>query len=198
MDERSEAELVEEARRGGREAFAELVRRHERRVYGVVYRMAGNHSDADDLAQEAFLTAWKAIGSFRRGSSFYTWIYRIAVNASLTFLKKKGREKERTVFDESLAVAGPSRDRMSAPERELGGDRARIADRGGRGRPARALPGRLRPGRGPGPEPRRSGPGARDVRRTPFPGGCTRPAGSSGTGWDRSSGRTGHEMRQSR
>lgn len=117
MDERSEAELVEAARRGGREAFAELVRRHERRVYGVVYRMAGNHSDADDLAQEAFLTAWKAIGSFRRGSSFYTWIYRIAVNASLTFLKKKGREKERTVFDESLAVAGPSRDRMSAPER---------------------------------------------------------------------------------
>lgn len=117
MDERSEAELVEEARRGGREAFAELVRRHERRVYGVVYRMAGNHSDADDLAQEAFLTAWKAIGSFRRGSSFYTWIYRIAVNASLTFLKKKGREKERTVFDESLGVAGPSRDRMSAPER---------------------------------------------------------------------------------
>jgi RNA polymerase sigma-70 factor (ECF subfamily) len=117
MDERSEAELVEAARRGGREAFAELVRRHERRVYGVVYRMAGNHSDADDLAQEAFLTAWKAIGSFRRGSSFYTWIYRIAVNASLTFLKKKGREKERTVFDESLAVACPSRDRMSAPER---------------------------------------------------------------------------------
>lgn len=117
MDERSEAELVEEARRGGREAFAELVRRHERRVYGVVYRMAGNHSDADDLAQEAFLTAWKAIGSFRRGSSFYTWIYRIAVNASLTFLKKKGREKERLVFDESLGVAGPSRDRLSAPER---------------------------------------------------------------------------------
>ncbi|MCK7483106.1 MAG: hypothetical protein M0C28_43005 [Candidatus Moduliflexus flocculans] len=65
MDERSEAELVEEARRGGREAFAELVRRHERRIHGVVYRMAGNHSDADDLAQEAFLTAWKAIGSFR-------------------------------------------------------------------------------------------------------------------------------------
>ena len=116
MDERSEAELVEAARRGGREAFAELVRRHQHRVYGLVYRMAGNHSDADDLAQEAFLTAWKAIGSFRRGSSFYTWLYRIAVNASLTFLKKKGRERNRTPFDESLQVAGASRASASAPE----------------------------------------------------------------------------------
>jgi RNA polymerase sigma-70 factor (ECF subfamily) len=116
MDERSEADLVEAARRGGREAFAELVRRHERRIYGVVYRMAGNHSDADDLAQEAFLIAWRAIGSFRRGSSFYTWLYRIAVNASLTFLKKKGRERNRTAFDESLGVAGPSRELPSAPE----------------------------------------------------------------------------------
>ena len=116
MDERSEAELVDAARRGGREAFAELVRRHEHRIYGLAYRMAGNHSDADDLAQEAFLTAWKAIGSFRRGSSFYTWLYRIAVNASLTFLKKKGRERNRTPFDESLPVAGASRGSASAPE----------------------------------------------------------------------------------
>jgi len=116
MDERSEAELVEAARQGGREAFAELVRRHESRIYGLVYRMSGNHSDADDLAQEAFLTAWKAIGSFRRGSSFYTWLYRIAVNASLTFLKKKGRERNRTPFDEGLPVAGASRDFASAPE----------------------------------------------------------------------------------
>jgi len=116
MDERSEAELVEEARRGGREAFAELVRRHERRIYGVVYRMAGNHSDADDLAQEAFLTAWKAIGSFRCGSSFYTWLYRIAINASLSFLKKRARERTRTVFDDSLGVAGPSRMSPSVPE----------------------------------------------------------------------------------
>ena len=110
--------LVEEARRGGREAFAELVRRHERRVHGVVLRMAGNRSDADDLAQEVFLTAWKAIGSFRSGSSFYTWLYRIAVNTSLTFLKKKGREKNRAPFDENhrrrgttarAAPAGPGR-----------------------------------------------------------------------------------------
>jgi RNA polymerase sigma-70 factor (ECF subfamily) len=116
MDERPEDGLVEEARRGGREAFAELVRRHERRVYGVVFRMAGNHSDADDLAQEVFLTAWRAIGSFRRGSSFYTWLYRIAVNASLTFLKKRGREKDRAVFDENMSVAAPVHGVPSSPE----------------------------------------------------------------------------------
>jgi RNA polymerase sigma-70 factor (ECF subfamily) len=116
MDERPEDRLVEEARRGGREAFAELVRRHERRVYSVVFRMAGNHADADDLAQEVFMTAWKAIGSFKQGSTFYTWLYRIAVNTSLTFLKKKGREKNRTEFDENLSVVGPSRGLPSSPE----------------------------------------------------------------------------------
>jgi RNA polymerase sigma-70 factor, ECF subfamily len=116
MDEGPEERLVEEARRGGREAFGELVRRHERRVYGVVFRMAGNRSDADDLAQEVFLTAWKAIGSFRSGSSFYTWLYRIAVNTSLTFLKKRSREKNRAPFDENLSVAGPARGLMPSPE----------------------------------------------------------------------------------
>jgi RNA polymerase sigma-70 factor (ECF subfamily) len=117
MDERPEESLVEEAQRGGREAFAELVRRHERRIYGVVYRMSGNHPDADDLAQEVFLTAWRAIGSFRRGSSFYTWLYRIAVNLSLTFLRKKAREKDRAAFDESsLALASPSHGAPSSPE----------------------------------------------------------------------------------
>jgi RNA polymerase sigma-70 factor (ECF subfamily) len=116
MDERPEKSLVEEAQRGGREAFAELVRRHERRIYGVVYRMSGNHSDADDLAQEVFLTAWRAIGAFRRGSSFYTWLYRIAVNLSLTFLRKKAREKARAAFDENLAVASPARGASSSPE----------------------------------------------------------------------------------
>jgi RNA polymerase sigma-70 factor (ECF subfamily) len=78
--------------------------------------MSGNPADADDLAQEVFLTAWRAIGSFRSGSSFYTWLYRIAVNASLTFLKRRGREKNRAPFDENLAVAASGRPPASAPE----------------------------------------------------------------------------------
>jgi RNA polymerase sigma-70 factor, ECF subfamily len=108
MEEHPDARLVEDARQGGREAFAELVRRHERRVYAIALRMAGNPADADDLAQEVFLTAWRSIGSFRGGSSFYTWLYRIAVNASLTFLKKRrGREKDRAPYDDNLSVTGP-------------------------------------------------------------------------------------------
>jgi RNA polymerase sigma-70 factor (ECF subfamily) len=116
MDERPDDLFVEEARRGSREAFAELVRRHERRVYGLAFRMVRNHSDADDLAQEVFLTAFRSIGSFRRGSSFYTWLYRIAVNLSLTFLKKRSREKDRTEFREDLAGGGPGGDSAFSPE----------------------------------------------------------------------------------
>ena len=110
MEEHPDARLVEEARRGGREAFAELVRRHERRVYAVALRLAGNAADADDLAQEVFLTAWRSVGSFRGGSAFSTWLTRIAVNTSLTFLKKRRtREKGRAPFDENLAAALPGR-----------------------------------------------------------------------------------------
>jgi RNA polymerase sigma-70 factor (ECF subfamily) len=116
MDETPEVRLVEEARRGGREAFAELIRRHERRIYGVALRMSGDHSDAADLAQEVFLTAWRAIGSFRSGSRFYTWLYRIAVNTSLTFLKKRSREKDRVPFDENLSFGAPSRGLSPSPE----------------------------------------------------------------------------------
>ena len=116
MDERPDDLLVEEARRGSREAFAELVRRHERRVYGLVFRMVRDHSDADDLAQEVFLTAFKSIASFHHASSFTTWLYRIAVNTSLTLLKKKSREKDRAEFREDLAGDGPGRDAAFSPE----------------------------------------------------------------------------------
>jgi RNA polymerase sigma-70 factor (ECF subfamily) len=116
MDERPEDDLVEDARRGSREAFAGLVRLHERRVYGLVFRMVGNHADAADLAQEVFLTAWRSIASFKRGSSFYTWLYRIAVNASLTFLRKRRREKDRTEFDENMTGADTGKDALLSAE----------------------------------------------------------------------------------
>jgi RNA polymerase sigma-70 factor, ECF subfamily len=116
MDERPDGLLVGEARRGDREAFAELVRRHERRVYGLVFRMVRDHSDADDLAQEVFLTAFKSIAAFRQGASFSTWVYRIAVNLSLTFLKRKRREKGRAEFREDLVVGGTERGLSASPE----------------------------------------------------------------------------------
>jgi RNA polymerase sigma-70 factor (ECF subfamily) len=81
----AEREAIEACRRGEREAFDRLVLRYQRDVYRLCYRYVNSHEDANDLAQEAFLKAWRAIGRFRGDSSFSTWLYRIAVNACLNF-----------------------------------------------------------------------------------------------------------------
>jgi RNA polymerase sigma-70 factor (ECF subfamily) len=66
-----------------------LIRRHQERIYGTVYHMTSNHEDANDLTQETFIKAFQALKSFKGGSSFYTWIYRIAVNKTINFLKQR-------------------------------------------------------------------------------------------------------------
>jgi len=81
----AEREAIEACRRGEREAFDRLVVRYQRDVYRLCYRYVNDHEDANDLAQEAFLKAWRAISRFRGESSFSTWLYRIAVNACLNF-----------------------------------------------------------------------------------------------------------------
>jgi len=81
----AEREAIEACRRGEREAFDRLVERYQRDVYRLCYRYVNNHEDANDLVQEVFLKAWKAIGRFRGESSLSTWLYRIAVNACLNF-----------------------------------------------------------------------------------------------------------------
>jgi RNA polymerase sigma-70 factor (ECF subfamily) len=81
----AERGLVEACRRGEREAFDQLVVRYQRDIYRLCYRYVNNHEDANDLAQEVFLKAWRAIGRFRGDSSLSTWLYRIAVNACLNF-----------------------------------------------------------------------------------------------------------------
>ena len=84
-----EALLVRQARRGDLEAYDELVRRHQERIYATIYHMTANHEDANDLAQESFIKAFQALKSFKGGSSFYTWLYRIAVNKTINFLKQR-------------------------------------------------------------------------------------------------------------
>jgi RNA polymerase sigma-70 factor (ECF subfamily) len=81
----AERELVEACQRGEREAFDQLVVRYQRDIYRLCYRYVNNHEDANDLAQEVFLKAWRGMGRFRGESSFSTWLYRIAVNACLNF-----------------------------------------------------------------------------------------------------------------
>jgi len=84
-----EKELAVKARSGDKSAFGELVKRFERKVYALAYRFTGNREDASDAMQEAFLQAWKKIGSFRGDSSFSTWLYRITVNVCLMKKRKK-------------------------------------------------------------------------------------------------------------
>jgi RNA polymerase sigma-70 factor (ECF subfamily) len=78
-----EREVVRACQRGDREAFDRLVERYQRNVYRLCYRYVGHHEDANDLAQEVFLRAWRSMGRFRGDSAFSTWLYRIAVNACL-------------------------------------------------------------------------------------------------------------------
>jgi RNA polymerase sigma-70 factor, ECF subfamily len=75
---------VDSARAGDREAFDRLVELHQRNVYGLCLRYAGNHQDASDLAQETFVKAYRSIRAFRGESSFSTWLYRIGVNTCLS------------------------------------------------------------------------------------------------------------------
>src|SRR2546426_8738296 len=84
-----ETELVKRARHGDLAAYDELVRRYQERIYATIYHMTSNHEDANDLAQEAFIKAFHALKSFKGGSSFYTWVYRIAVNKTINFLKQR-------------------------------------------------------------------------------------------------------------
>jgi RNA polymerase sigma-70 factor (ECF subfamily) len=81
--------MVRRARKGDLAAYDELVRRYQQRIYATVYHMTSNHEDANDLAQEAFIKAYQALKTFKGGSSFYTWVYRIAVNKTLNFLKQR-------------------------------------------------------------------------------------------------------------
>ncbi len=85
----SEDELVRGARQGDLKAYDELVKRYQERIYATLYHMTSNHEDANDLAQESFIKAFQALKSFKGGSSFYTWLYRIAVNKTINFLKQR-------------------------------------------------------------------------------------------------------------
>ena len=86
--------LVQEAQNGNHRAFAELVRHHDHAVLRLALRLTGSESDAQDICQEAFLRAYRKLGSFRFESCFSTWIYRIVTNLCMDHLGKKQRREE--------------------------------------------------------------------------------------------------------
>lgn len=87
--------LVERARRGDADAFDEIVRRYGDRLVNYIRAMLWQHADAEDVAQEVFIRAYRALGRFRGQSSFKTWLYQIATNTARTHLaKRRGRAED--------------------------------------------------------------------------------------------------------
>jgi RNA polymerase sigma-70 factor, ECF subfamily len=97
-------ELVTRTQAGEASAFDDLVVKYTPRLYGLVYNMTSNHEDTNDLLQDIFAKAYKAIRGFRGKSSFYTWIHSIAVNMTLNFLKKRGRRFHLSLDDIDASI----------------------------------------------------------------------------------------------
>jgi RNA polymerase sigma-70 factor (ECF subfamily) len=121
MKQSSDLELIQEVRNGRREAFTELMRRYQQRVYWVARRIVGTHADADDVAQEAFIKAYQNLGDFRGDSSFFTWLYRIAVNLSLNHVRKHqvmGYLRQSDLLSRVLPAASNQGDEIERQETE--------------------------------------------------------------------------------
>jgi len=97
--ERPDTELVHLAQRGDVEAYDELMRRHQSKIYGLIYNMTGNREDAEDLLQDVFVKGFKVISRFKGKSSFYTWIYRIAINRTINFVKRRKARATASLHD---------------------------------------------------------------------------------------------------
>ena len=101
--------LVQRAKTGDLSAFDSLMVRYRQRLYAVIYNMTMNAEDAADLTQESFVKAFRSLSKFREKSSFYTWLYRIGVNLTLTFLKKR-KIRQFFSFDQVSDDGGMSKD----------------------------------------------------------------------------------------
>jgi RNA polymerase sigma-70 factor, ECF subfamily len=114
----SELDLVKRCQAGNTEAFDELVTRYRTRVFGMIYNMVHNEQDAWDLAQDSFLKAWKSIGRFRGQSSFYTWIYRIVMNVTIDWLRKKQVKGGGAEFDDAIQLTEVDPASQTVPKKE--------------------------------------------------------------------------------
>ncbi|MBA3541963.1 MAG: sigma-70 family RNA polymerase sigma factor [Deltaproteobacteria bacterium] len=110
-------QLVAEAKAGDQRAFEALVRRYRKRIFALALHMTGSSSEADDITQEVFLKAYRALGAFEGRSQFFTWVYRMTVNRSLNSRRDRARRGEDTLDDPRLELA-VAVDARSNPGRE--------------------------------------------------------------------------------
>lgn len=118
MDEKK---LIQQAAAGDTAAFEALVLRYQTQVYSLAYRMVGKEADAQDLAQEAFVRAWRALDSFQFSSQFSTWLYRLTSNICIDFLRsqKKRKHISLTVLQDDEQQQWDMPDRRPLPEEQM-------------------------------------------------------------------------------
>lgn len=115
-NEQDDALLVAASKKGDQDAFAQLVQRHQRRVFNLVFRMLQNYEEASEITQEAFLAAWQGLPSFRGDARFSTWLYRIAYNSALKQVEQRKRDRalQSAMEAEQLIAEADSAGRMDA------------------------------------------------------------------------------------
>ena len=121
----ADGELAAAVAAGDADAFEQLVRKYERPVLSTIYRYVGDRVAAEDVAQEVFLKVWRRAKSFKGRSSFSTWLYRVVVNQSLNFRRKRARAKN-VPLDEAVAAAGPRLDERLDGARKAAAVRAAV------------------------------------------------------------------------
>ena len=118
----TEKELIQKAKNGDQDAFGQLVVAHQNKVYSLCVHMLGSREEAEDLAQEAFLKAWRSLDTFHGESSFATWMHRLTTNICLDYLRRQTRRQNISVavsLDDEEAVLPEPADRGSDPQQVL-------------------------------------------------------------------------------
>jgi RNA polymerase sigma-70 factor (ECF subfamily) len=128
-----DAKLVERVQKGDKRAFDMLVVKYQHKIYALVSRLVNDHAEVQDVTQESFIKAYRALPNFRGDSAFYTWLYRIAVNTAKNYLVSKNRRPPGSDIDiddaAQFAAESGLRD-IDSPEQQLQGEQMiKIVDR---------------------------------------------------------------------
>ena len=114
-----ELRTVARAKQGDADAFALLVQTYETSVYRLALRMCGNAHDAEEVAQEVFVAAWRGLPSFRGESKFSSWLYQLTTNAAIDFLRREKRHRAATPIEDEPEPATPDTPQQALEESEV-------------------------------------------------------------------------------